>query len=237
MSIPQNTVVSSDRDLRQRDIIPPQKLAACGAVVIGVGAVGRQVALQLAATGVLHLELVDDDTVGVENLAPQAYKQADVGQLKVACTAEDCQRLNHDLTPSIYPVRFSRSFAKRSAAFTTAAGGGQKLAVFCCVDSIGDRRQIWETVKSRCHFFVDGRLSAEVIRVLASGHPIADEHYATTLFGPEQAYRGSCTAKSTVYSASVAAGLMLTQFTRWLRDLQVDRDLCLNLLAGELACR
>ncbi len=40
-----------DRDLRQRDLVPPEPLSAIHAVVIDVGAVGRQVALQLAAMG------------------------------------------------------------------------------------------------------------------------------------------------------------------------------------------
>ena len=43
---------NSDRYSRQRDIIPLERLAACRATVIGVGAIGRQVALQLAAMGV-----------------------------------------------------------------------------------------------------------------------------------------------------------------------------------------
>ena len=51
---------SSLRDFRQRDLVPPEKLSACHPLVIGVGAVGRQLALQLAATGVTHMTLVDD---------------------------------------------------------------------------------------------------------------------------------------------------------------------------------
>jgi hypothetical protein len=39
----------SQRDVRQRDIVPPARLATVRATVIGVGSVGRQVALQLAA--------------------------------------------------------------------------------------------------------------------------------------------------------------------------------------------
>jgi len=77
-------------------------------------------------------------------------------------------------------------------------------------------------------------MSAEVIRVLAAENPATDRYYATTLFQPEQAYAGSGTAKSTIYTASIAAGLMLAQFTRWLRGLPVDPDLTLNLLASEL---
>ena len=62
-----------DRDLRQRDIIPPPALAACHATVIGVGAIGRQVALQLAAIGIPKLTLIDFDVVEPVNLAPQGY--------------------------------------------------------------------------------------------------------------------------------------------------------------------
>src|SRR6266478_3979455 len=63
-----------DRDIRQRSIVPPERLAACHALVIGVGAIGRQVALQLAALGIPLLLLYDHDTVAEENLAPQGYR-------------------------------------------------------------------------------------------------------------------------------------------------------------------
>ena len=96
------------------------------------------------------------------------------------------------------------------------------------------RGLIWESVKNRAEFFADGRMSAEIIRVLAVGHPAIDDYYATTLFAPEQAHAGSCTARSTVYTAGIAAGLMLSQFTRWLRRLAVERDVMLNLLSMEL---
>ena len=108
--------------------------------------------------------------------------------------------------------------------------------VFSCVDSIDIRRLIWEAVKDRSEFFADGRMSAEVLRVLAVCDPAGREHYATTLFAPEQAYQGSCTAKTTIYCANVAAGLMLTQFAKWLRRLPVEADVTLNLLTSELTC-
>jgi molybdopterin/thiamine biosynthesis adenylyltransferase len=52
-----------ERDSRQRDLVPPDRLADCHALVIGVGAIGRQVALQLAALGMPRLTLVDPDDV------------------------------------------------------------------------------------------------------------------------------------------------------------------------------
>jgi hypothetical protein len=57
---------------------------------------------------------------------------------------------------------------------------------------------IWESVRSSAQFFVDGRMSAEVVRILASGDPGTDDAYARTLFAAEEAYVGACTARSTI---------------------------------------
>ena len=67
---------------------------------------------------------------------------------------------------------------------------------------------------------------------------VADEqgrgHYPSTLFQQAQAQTGACTSRGVIYTAAIAAGLMLHQFARWLRGLPVDPDLSLNLLASEL---
>jgi sulfur carrier protein ThiS adenylyltransferase len=219
------------RDIRQRDLVPPAKLSACHPLVIGVGAVGRQLALQLASTGVTRMTLVDDDHVAVENLAPQGYTPADLGQHKVEATASRCRQIHPDLVVETHAERFRRSSTRDLSCFTQP---NHPVAVFCCVDTIECRRIVWESVRSRASFSADARMAAEVVRVLASDRPAMDDYYRTTLFENRQAYAGSCTAKSTIYSASIAAGLMMAQFTRWLRNLSVDRDLLLNLLAGEL---
>jgi len=212
-------------------LVPPQKLAECHALVIGVGAVGRQAAFQLAATGVSRMTLVDDDLVGAENLAPQKYFPDDLGKDKVEATAELCRKLNPDLAIDLHPEKFRRSSPKSLSCFTDA---DHNLVVYCCVDSIATRGIIWEAVRPFAAFFVDARMAAEVVRVLASDRPMDDVYYPTTLFESAEAYAGSCTAKSTIYCASIAAGLMLAQFTRWLRGLPVDRDILLNLLAAEM---
>lgn len=50
-----------DRFVRQRDLVPREKLASVLVTVIGVGAVGRQVALQVAAIGAPRMQLIDFD--------------------------------------------------------------------------------------------------------------------------------------------------------------------------------
>ncbi len=216
-----------DRDLRQREVVPPHRLAACQAVVVGVGAIGRQVALQLAALGIPRLTLFDDDTVQVENLAPQGYWPEDLGQTKVLATQTLCARINPQTEVTAIPERFRRSAARD-------LDGEGNLAAFICVDSISTRKLIWDALRSRVALFLDGRMSAEVVRVLAVDAPAVDRRYPATLFAGNEAYTGSCTARSTIYTASIAAGLMIGQFTRWLRQMPVDFDLSLNLLSMEL---
>ena len=73
----------------------------------------------------------------------------------------------------------------------------------------------------------------EVIRVLAASDSNGLEQYAETLFPQADAQRGSCTSGSTIYAANIAAGLMIHQFSRWLRCIPLDHDISVNLLAGE----
>ncbi len=78
---------TSDRFTRQQDLIPQDRLASVRATVIGVGAIGRQVALQLAAIGTPRLQLIDFDQVDLTNVTPRGYLASDIGQAKVQSTA------------------------------------------------------------------------------------------------------------------------------------------------------
>ena len=75
----------------------------------------------------------------------------------------------------------------------------------------------------------------EVIRVLAVDDVDSHSKYAATLFSQAEAQQGVCTARSTIYAANIAAGMMIHQFTRWLHGIPIDSDTTLNLLAGEWA--
>jgi sulfur carrier protein ThiS adenylyltransferase len=214
----------NDRYSRQRDIIPQERLAACRATVIGVGAIGRQVALQLAAMGISWLQLVDFDQVEPSNLASQGFLEGDLGKFKVDAAAELCCQINNGLQPHLNAVaaRFRRSMAIGNV-------------LFCCVDQIETRRQIWDAVQRKAEFFCDGRMAAEVLRVVTVADSASRQQYPQTLFSSREAYAGSCTAKATIYCANVAGGLMLSQFAKWLRGLATDFDCQMNLLSAELA--
>ncbi|QDT93582.1 HesA/MoeB/ThiF family protein [Gimesia algae] len=214
--------VTTDRFKRQSDLIPAARLSHITATVIGVGAIGRQVALQLAAIGTRQIQLIDFDTVESTNITTQGYRDQDLGQSKVDATARAIQELDDSIQVTVTPDRYRVSVPVGEA-------------VFCCVDSISARAAIWRSVSSHCQLFVDGRMLGEVIRVLSVAAPHNDNnYYESTLFHQSEAQTGRCTAQSTIYTANIAAGLILHQFTRWRRMLPLDRDITLSLLASEL---
>jgi sulfur carrier protein ThiS adenylyltransferase len=175
----------------------------------------------LAALGVPRLQLIDFDTVEDTNVTTQGYDCEDIGQLKVEATAGAVQQIDPQLDVEVVPDRY------RTRIETGAA-------IFCCVDSISARSAIWRSVSHQCRFWCDGRILAEIIRVLAVTETEGRRHYPTTLFRQSEAQTGRCTAHGAIYTACIAAGLMTHQFTRWLRDLPVEPDVSLNLPAMEL---
>lgn len=210
----------SNRFSRQGLLVPSEPLGDIAATVIGVGAIGRQAALQLAAIGVSRLQLIDFDEVDETNVTTQGYLAEDVGQPKVSAAAAAIRRID----PAIVVETLADRFRPKHTL-------GQ--AVFCCVDSITARAAIWRSARHVVRFWVDGRMLGEVMRILAVSDDTGREQYAGTLFRQADAQPGACAAHSTIYAASIAAGLMVHQFTRWLRKLPIDQDVTFNLLGGE----
>jgi hypothetical protein len=219
--VPEVEWSAPDRFLRQAGLVPRQRVAELTATVVGCGAIGRQVALQLAALGVPRLVLVDFDQVELTNVTTQGYLTRQLGQLKVEALAESVREIDPAVAVEAIPERYAPR---------------QPLSpvLFCAVDSITVRAALWKGERRRSEFWCDGRMLGEVLRVLTVTALSGTESYARSLFSAGEAQPGSCTARSTIYTAQIAAGLMLHQFTRWLRGLPVDADLSLNLLASEL---
>lgn len=212
---------NQDRFARQIGLVPRDKLDTLGVTVIGVGAIGRQVALQLAALGVRQITLIDFDLVEDVNVTTQGYLHEDIGRSKVQATAQAISRIDESIQVSQILDRFR-------------PGHQVGDAVFCCVDSISARSAIWRSAGRLARFWVDGRMLGEVMRILTVTEEQGRDYYPTTLFAQAEAVSGACTARGVIYTAAIAAGLMTQQFTRWLRGLPTDSDLSLNLLASEL---
>ena len=214
-------VASVDRFVRQQDLVPAEKLQELQVTIIGVGAIGRQVALQLAAMGVRKLQLVDHDLVNATNITTQGYWASDMGLPKVCALRTAVGLLDAQIEVDAEEQKYRPQLD---------VGG----VVFCCVDSIATRAAIWRSLAGRVQCWADGRMMGETIRVLIAADDVGRDHYPKTLFSEQEAQPGRCTARSTIYTANIASALMVHQFTRWLRGLAVDCDTTVDLLAGDL---
>lgn len=115
--------------------------------IIGVGAIGSNVALQLAKLGIENIHLWDFDEVDEHNITNQAFNFKDVNKPKVEAMSLKLLDTNKHIEITIHPNGWKK---------------GQKLKgfVFMCVDSVELRKEILEDNVNNVdiHIIVDGRI-------------------------------------------------------------------------------
>jgi molybdopterin/thiamine biosynthesis adenylyltransferase len=93
------------------------RVSAGHALVIGAGGLGSPVALYLAAAGVGHVTLVDDDEVDLTNLQRQiAHSTARVGQAKVESAAAAMRDINPEIRIETHVQRADEALLHRLVA-------------------------------------------------------------------------------------------------------------------------
>lgn len=91
-----------------------QKLLDAKVLVIGAGGLGSPVALYLAAAGVGHLGIVDDDVVDLSNLQRQILHPTDrVGVAKVESAVQTLAAVNPEVAVTAYRERLSLANVER----------------------------------------------------------------------------------------------------------------------------
>lgn len=89
-----------------------QALKAARVLVVGAGGLGSPLLLYLAAAGVGHIGIVDDDRVSLDNLQRQiVHDTGRVGTPKVDSAADTLQRLNPHVMVEALPLRIDASNA------------------------------------------------------------------------------------------------------------------------------
>lgn len=197
-----------ERFLRYSGIVNPQKLLHSHVLVLGVGAIGRQVALQLAAMGVGSVELCDMDTVEQVNLGAQGYRPNQIGQAKVEATAADMFDINPQIDTYAFDQKFDKDF--KIADYT---------AVFVCVDCMDARKDAYDLCVEHGVPLIDTRMSGLTAQAYyVSYDKVEQDKYGTTLFSNEEAYPEPCTARSVLFTSNIIAGLAVSLWAQSLRS-------------------
>ena len=211
------------RTMRYSKILPVGKFSKpeAGCTIIGVGAIGRNIAISLAQVGIGRLEIWDDDLVDEVNLGTQGYRPDQIGQSKVNALATDLKAINPEIKLFSRDLRYSET--DRPACPN----------VFVCVDTMAGRTSIFKSLTKLPNLLIDCRMSPECYRIITIGSSYKF-NYKETLFPDNEAVQESCTAKSTLHCAQSAASAAITQFTKHLRKMPIDHDFTYNLFTNEL---
>ncbi len=194
--------------------------------VIGCGATGQRVALELAGLGVQQLHLWDFDIVEAHNIANQlmAFGNNDVGRPKVTVLGERIQQLT----------------GLKATLHTSAATGREPLGhvVFLMTDTMASRHTLWQNAIRRKlgrKLMIETRLAPWEYRVYTI-NPMLQTHIdgweRASAYGDddEAVPEGACRAQTTIgATASVVAGAAVLQFIRWLKiESHTDQGDCIE---------
>lgn len=109
------------------DIEGQQRLQSAKVVIVGLGGLGSPVSMYLAAAGVGHLILVDDDEVDLSNLQRQiVHNEQSIGVSKVESAAATLRALNHNTRLTVVNKRLDEQ------ALSDLLADGVDLVVDAC---------------------------------------------------------------------------------------------------------
>lgn len=92
------------------DLDGQEKLLSSRVLIIGIGGLGSPVAMYLAAAGIGHLVLVDDDEVDLSNLQRQiAHGTNDIGSSKVDSAEHTLHNLNPEINITCFDKRLNET--------------------------------------------------------------------------------------------------------------------------------
>jgi hypothetical protein len=222
----------TERYDRQTSILPVEKLQEISVLIVGVGAIGRPTALLASATGFNTISICDPDTVEPHNLAAQGYKESDIGHYKVTCLATEMHDTNSETCYKNFTRKFDETMLDRVLDASEVPYRDRKLVVISCVDSIEVRKEIWEAASkhNNLELFLDARMSGPIIQVYGAQKGwTSSTYYPTSLFSEEEAFNAPCSARSMLYPCYIAAGMMVSQISNWIRGIPVEPYISLNL--------
>lgn len=214
------------RNDRFQGLVPVDELAMTPVLLVGAGAVGRQVGLALSQMGAQNVVVWDPDVVNEVNIGTQGWDWADLGSNK----AEALVRAMNAKWALDVP-----GFVACPQAFGLGSDARSARALFLCVDSMGARRcvtQQWfreETFPSG--FLCDARVLGGAGRIVTVTPYSSPFDYMKTLINDEDVEGGVCATRMTPYGATTAAMMMVAQYSQWLSTGDVlERDVSFNLM-------
>ena len=193
--------------------------------VIGAGATGSWLILALARLGIQNITVYDFDTVAEHNIPNQAFALKHIGMNKAEAIAEQVkEHTGYDIVAKTVP-------------YTNQPLKGY---VFCMVDSMAVRKDIWLkgiALKPLVKHYVEPRMGLELGRVynVTPTNTVHVKAYPETLYGDENAEVSACgTSLTVVTSAMHIASVCARQLITVANGGQVDNEIIIDMAYNNL---
>jgi len=203
---------------RQLNILNPNDIKE-GIGLIGAGSIGSPTALGLLKMGIRELFIWDFDKVEEHNLPNQLYQKNDVGVFKVKALEK---RLKEYIIGD-----------QKIKTITKAWDGTIKPIMISAIDSMDERKKIWEKIKDdqNCSLYIEARTGAEMIRIYAfnPNSITAQEFYEKTLYPSSEAEDLPCSARAIFYNQFIVAGLIGSIVKKYFKNEEIAKEIIFNL--------
>lgn len=180
--------------------------------IIGVGATGSFVAMELARMGCPVLNIYDFDDVEIHNIPNQYYDTGDLGKLKAEALADKLRLINPDITVNVGKEAVTPEDISKMSGY-----------LFSLVDSMKVRKELWEAAKTNANIINvwESRLGSDQARVYSL--PIEEgkdySKYEQDFYDDDNAEMSACGTSITVLPIVLqTSALMIVQFI----DLVMD---------------
>lgn len=187
--------------------------------IIGVGATGSFVAMELARMGCPVLNIYDFDDVEIHNIPNQYYDTGDLGKLKAEALADKLKAINPNIVVNVYTSAVLPVHDDEHSGIDEMSG-----YVFLLVDSMKIRKELWMAAKENKNIVHcwESRLGSDQARVYSLDMTVKDfSKYEADFYEDDNAEMSACGTSITVLPIVLqTASLMIVQFIELVMERQ-----------------
>jgi hypothetical protein len=193
--------------------------------VIGAGATGSWLVLQLAKLGITDITVWDFDHVEAHNVPNQLFGLADVGKSKV----QALQHIVAEQTGMQINIKHERYENQPLSGY-----------VFCMIDTMEGRKSIWHNAikyKSLVKHYIEPRMGMDVARIYNLKPMDVQSHtpYEDTLYGDDVAEVSACgTSMTVITSALVTSAWCVRQLIEVEKGRNVSHEILIDLQNNQI---
>ena len=183
--------------------------------IVGCGAIGSSVAMQLVRLGANNFHLYDFDKVEIPNIGVSQYNEQDVGLPKVGALINHMKRVN-------VMIKVEGTIDK----FKTYEGSKEGILILG-LDSMKARRDIVEMLV-KCPYkpkvVIDGRMGAEHYQQYIYNN-ITMSQYDKNWYSDDDSDPEPCTRKATSYCSNMSGSFIANSIRKLIMEQPFNKEI------------